>query len=266
MTPSIRFLRKFRIVLTWLFVAMPLLAKDAPWQVIEMPSGGNPSLRFTFNKPKQLSGMTALRAYELDTMAENVSSRLIPSAHFAIYLFDKNKVRIGESTISVSNLGPGETVKFQTTLTASGAPVSLTLEDAAKNPRTVSMTVSSVPQGAVLNVDGNEVGTTPKNITVGVGKHTLTFSKEGFNVGNFPLEISPDDVSGGSVSFELGAASFDSIELRDGSQLVSISGMDVEIRVGGSIQHIDRNRIKRILFVHREALIPNLPAATASGP
>ncbi len=41
----------------------------------------------------------------------------------------------------------------------------------------------------------------------------------------------------------------DSIELRDGSlltgDLVSISGMDVEIRVGGIIQHLDRNKIKR---------------------
>jgi len=35
------------------------------------------------------------------------------------------------------------------------------------------------------------------------GKHALSFSKEGFNSGTFPLESTTDDVSGGSVSYEL---------------------------------------------------------------
>ena len=68
------------------------------------------------------------------------------------------------------------------------------------------------------------------------------------------------------MSYELGAPSFDSIELRDGTvmngDLVSISGMDVEIRVGGAIQHIDRNQIKRVLFVHRDAPAPDDPAVS----
>ena len=67
------------------------------------------------------------------------------------------------------------------------------------------------------------------------------------------------------MSYELGAASFDSIELRDGSvlngDLVSISGMDVQVRVGGMIQHIDRNNVKRIVLTQREAPMPNLPPA-----
>jgi hypothetical protein len=124
----------------------------------------------------------------------------------------------------------------------------------------------------MLKVDGVEVGTTPRMITVGAGKHTLSFSKEGFAAGNFPLEISQDDVSGGTVSYELGASAMDSIELRDGSvlngDLVSISGMDVEIRVGGSIQHIDRNKIKRVMLVERQAPAPDVPPAVtpASAP
>ena len=105
---------------------------------------------------------------------------------------------------------------------------------------------------------------------MGVGKHTLTFLKEGFTAGNYPLEISPQDVLGGSVSYELGASAFDLIELRDGSlftgDLVSISGMDVEIRVGGSIQHIDRNKIRRVMLVPRDAPIPNLPPAATPKP
>ncbi len=86
--------------------------------------------------------------------------------------------------------------------------------------------------------------------------------------GTFPLEIGPNDVSGGTVSFELGTASFDSVELRDGSvlngDLVAISGMDVEVRVGGSIQHIDRNKVKRIVLTQREAPTPVLPPATTN--
>jgi hypothetical protein len=125
--------------------------------------------------------------------------------------------------------------------------------------------VNSTPQGALLKLDGIEQGPTPRLISVGPGKHTLSFSKEGFTVGTFPLEIGPNDVSGGSVSYELGAASFDSIELRDGSvlngDLVSISGMDVDVRVGGSIQHINRNQVKRIVLTEREAPTPDLPPA-----
>jgi hypothetical protein len=61
-----------------------------------------------------------------------------------------------------------------------------------------------VPQGAVLKVDGKEAGTTPKIIEVAIGKHMLEFSKEGFNSGKFPLEMTSHDASGASVSYELG--------------------------------------------------------------
>ena len=65
------------------------------------------------------------------------------------------------------------------------------------------------------------------------------------------------------MSYALGAAAFDSIELRDGSvlngDLVSISGMDVEIRVGGIVQHMDRNKIKRIMLTQRDAPTPGPP-------
>lgn len=60
---------------------------------------------------------------------------MISSAQFSVYLFDKNKVRIGEDVISLSNLGPGETVKFQTTVAASGTPVSVSIQDQAQIPQ-----------------------------------------------------------------------------------------------------------------------------------
>ena len=117
--------------------------------------------------------------------------------------------------------------------------------------------MNSVPQGADLKVDGSPAGTTPRVIKVNPGKHVLEFAKEGFTTGRFPLEIGADDASGGSVSFELGTSAHDTIELRDGSvlsgDLVSVSGMEVVIKVGGSDQHLDRNQVKRILFVQRQA-------------
>jgi hypothetical protein len=258
--------RFFRLLLALLLLTTPVLAKDAPLQVIDWPATGTPVLRFTFSKFKQLDGASAsLRSYVLNTMVENLSPRTIAGERLAVYLFDKNKIRVGEDFIALNNVGPGESVKVEFTVTASGTPASVTIQGAAQNQRTVSLTVNSIPQGAVVKLDQIEAGTTPRIIDVGVGKHTLTFSKEGFTAGTYPLEISPQDVSGGSVTYELGASAFDSIELRDGSvlngDLVSISGMDVEIRVGGTIQHIDRNKIKRAMFVQRGAVLPNLPAS-----
>jgi hypothetical protein len=241
-------------------------AKDTPLAVIDWPPAGTPVVRFTFSKFKTLPGMGSLHGYVMDTTAENLSTRVISSAHFSVYLFDKAKVRVGEDVISLSNVGPGETVRFETTVMASGQPVSVSVQAKTDAGKTVSLTVNSSPQGALLKVDGTEAGVTPRLITVGPGKHSLTFSKEGFKTGDFPLEIGHDDVSGGTVSYELGAAAFDSIELRDGSvlngDLVSISGMDVEIRVGGNLQHVDRNRVKRIMLVQRDAPSQDLPSAS----
>ena len=200
--------------------------------------------------------MGALHAYVMDTTAENLSSKLIPSAVFSIYLFDKHKVRVGQDTITLTNVGPGETVRFQTTVIASGQPVSIEVQQPRVEPKSVSLTVNSSPQGAMLKVDGKEVGTTPRLIYVGLGHHTLNFVKDGFRAGDFPLDISLNDVSGGTVNYDLGAAALDTIELRDGSvlngDLVSISGMNVEVRVGGTLQPIDRNQIRRILLTQRE--------------
>jgi hypothetical protein len=113
-----------------------------------------------------------------------------------------------------------------------------------------------VPQGALFKLDGTEVGTTPKSVQAGIGKHMLEFSKEGFNTGHFPLEVAANDVSGGSVSYELGASAHDTVELRDGSvlngDLESVSATEIVIRIGGALQHFNRNQVKRILLVERD--------------
>jgi hypothetical protein len=239
-------------------------AKDQPAQVLVWPDQGTPIMRFSFGKFKEVASLGRERTYVTETIAENLWSKRLPDATFILYLFDKNKVRIGEASLTVSNVGAGETVKFQTTIASSGPPVSLSI--AARSlpeelgsyapAKMVSMTINTVPQGATAKLDGVEIGTTPKISRVPVGKHTLEFTKEGFNPGKFPFEIGRDDVSGGSVSFELGTSAHDTVELRDGSVLsgdiVSVSGMDVVVHIGGNDQKFDRNQVKRILLVQRQ--------------
>jgi hypothetical protein len=239
-------------------------AKDPPSQVIVWPEQGSPILRFTFGKFREVGSLGNAHTYMIDTIAENLWTKKIANANFALYLFDKNKVRIADATITINDVAPGESIKFQTTISASGPPASLAVSPRflpkelgpAAPPRVVSITINTVPQGAVTKLDGVEVGITPKIVQVVVGKHTLEFNKEGFNPGRFPFELGSDDASGGSVSFELGTTAHDTIELRDGSVLsgdvVSISGMEVVVKVGGSDQRLDRNQVKRILFVQRQ--------------
>ncbi|MBI3647082.1 MAG: PEGA domain-containing protein [Acidobacteriales bacterium] len=245
-----------------------LAAKDAPTQVINWPQTGSPVVRVTLGKFKELSSVAGQHNYVIDTTAENLWSKKISHLGFSLYLYDKNKVRIGDGWITLDNVSPGQAVKFQTTVHALGTPVSVELAPNSvpaelqplAPPKKISMTVNSVPQGARLLVDGAEAGTTPKLVQLAVGKHSLDFSKEGFNAGKFPLEIGPDDVSGGSVSYELGTSAHDTFELRDGTvltgDLVSVSGMEIRVRVAGVIQTLDRNKVKRILLTERDPVSP----------
>jgi hypothetical protein len=260
-----------RAFLASVLMFLPLLhpaanGKEQPLQTISWPESGTPVVRFTFSKFKEVGGIGNLRTFMTETTAENLWTKKISNANFSLYLFDKNKVRIGEATLAVSDVRPGETVKFQTTISASGPPASLSIvakylpaELAPAAPaRIVSLTVNSVPQEAALKVDGNDAGLTPKVVKLTAGKHLLEFTKEGFNAGRFPLEIGPDDASGGSVSYELGSSAHDTIELRDGSvvsgDLESVSATEVVVRAGGKDLSYDRNQIKKIMLVEREVV------------
>ena len=259
-----RHLKLSCVCLCAVVLATAVYAKDPPAQVVVWPETGTPVLRFTFGKFKEVGSLGNERTYMTDTTAENLWSKEIGDATFTLYLYDKNKVRIAEGHVSVSNVAPGEIIKFQTTIAASGPPVSLSVVASslpkelgpAAPARTISITINTVPQGAVAKLDGAEVGTTPKIVHVTAGKHMLEFSKEGFNPGTFPFDIGSDDASGGSVSYELGTSTHDTVELRDGSvltgDLVSVSGMEIVVKVGGREQKLDRNQVKRILLVTRQ--------------
>jgi hypothetical protein len=242
-------------------------AKDAPSQTINWPQTGAPVLRVTLGKFKDIGSMPGQRNFLVDTTAENLWTKKIGHLGFNLYIYDKNKTRIGDGWIAIDNVIPGQVVKFQTTVHAVGTPVSVELFansvpqelQPVAPAKKVSITVNSVPQGATFTVDGAEAGTTPKLVQLAVGKHGLEFSKEGFNSGKFPVEIGPDDVSGGSVSYELGTSSHDTFELRDGTvltgDLVTVTGMQIQVRVAGALQTLDRNKIKKILLTEREPAI-----------
>jgi hypothetical protein len=254
---------------------LSLFAKEQPSQIITWPETGTSVVRITFGRFKEIGSVGNEHTYIADTTAENLWDKRITAMGFTLHILDKNKVRIGDGYISLDDLAPKQSVKFTTTLSLAGRPDSIQLVPQQlpaelrplAPPKMVSMTVNSVPQGALLKVDGTEVGTTPKMVQLGVGKHSLEFSKDGFNDGTFPVEIGADDVSGGSVSYELGTSAHDTIELRDGSvlngDLESVHGMEIDVRVGGTVQHLDRNQVKRILLTQREAAQadPSLPAA-----
>lgn len=258
--------RRIAICCVALVLVVAASAKEPPAQVIDWPSSGPPVLRFTFAKFKETSAAGKQHNYTSDVTAENLWSKKISQAQFTFYVYDKAKTRIGDGYISISDVNPGGVVKFQTFISASGTiallelvPKVLPTELQSFLPvKTISITVNSVPQGAELKIDGNPAGTTPKIVQVTPGKHVLSFSKEGFKSGDFPLETTPDDVSGGSVSYELGASAHDTIELRDGSVLSgdvqSMSATEVIVRVGGTDQRINRNQVKRIVLIPREPL------------
>jgi len=234
-----------------------LLAAAEPQQVLTWPEGTSPVLRFTFGKFRDMGGTVgSQRPFSTEVLAENLSTKPIAQKRFNVYFFDKKQIRIGEAWMEVTDLTLGQPTRFQVSSMMSGTPVSVTIAPVDMHVG-ITLTVNSNPQGASLKLDGAEQGTTPKLIEVTPGKHILSFSKEGFRAGTFPLEIGPRDVSGGSISYELGSVAYDTIELRDGTilngDLDSIAGMDVVVRVGGSLERIDRNKVKRILLVQREA-------------
>jgi len=238
------------------------MGKDQP-VTVDWPETGTPVLRFTLSKISKIGSAAGQSNYGLDMSVENLSGKKISRATFNFYLFDKNKVRVGQGYIDLSNVRPQETVKMQIMALAVGTPITLTIDASqlppelagAAPPKQVSITVYSVPSGAQVKADGKDVGVTPVAVTLVVGSHKLEFDKQGYNPGTYPLVVTADQVSGGTITYELGSSAHDTIELRDGTVLSgdveSMSATTVEVSVGGQIQSFDRNRVKRIALIER---------------
>lgn len=234
-----------------------------PVQSLNWPNDQNPLLRFTVNDVTKMGSYGRQSNYSLDVTVQNLSKKLISRASFTVYFYDKSKVRIGDGWLELTNVSPQQTVKVPLQAQLAGTPASVNV--AAKDlppelaplapPKLIPINIYSVPSGAALKIDGKDAGVTPVVAKLAAGSHLLTFSKEGFATGTFPLNMSPDELPGGTVSFELGGSARDTVELRDGTiiegDLQSVDFQNVIVQVGGKAQTFDRNRVKRILLVQR---------------
>jgi hypothetical protein len=246
------------------FTASLALAKNEPAIVVTWPAD-KPSLKLSFDKFRREEPTAGQSAFSSDVTIQNLTDKPLPHAAFTLYFADKNKVRIGEGLLQVSDLEPRQTVKVEFKFTSFGIPASVALF--AK--KTITLRVISAPPGAKLKVDGQEAGTTPVMVRLTVGTHQLDLTKDGYAPGTTPLEITPDELPGGSITVELGGLSRDTVELRDGSvvlgDVISMSMTQVVVRVDGKEQTYDRNQVKRLILVERE-VIQQPPVVQAAPP
>lgn len=254
-------------------IASVALAKDKEPSITLTWPKENPSIKFTFGRFKQLFALGSQNTYISDVIIENLTDKAFPHVVFTVYLTDKNNIRIGDGQLQVSDIGPRQQVKVAFQVNSVGVPTGLQLsakKDMLTSVRTVPLKVISVPPGAKLKVDGQDAGLTPIMVKFTEGLHTLEFSKEGYATGSTPLEITPDELPGGSITFELGGLSADTIELRDGTVLLgdvmSANLTQVVVRVNGQEQTLDRNRVKKIMLVERQIVQQPLTVQPAPAP
>lgn len=233
-----------------LWIALSVAQDHSPITVL-WPSNVKPVLKLTFGKFQQSAMVDGQSIFVSDVIAQNVSDQRMPRSVFTVFLSDKNGVRIGRARLQFSEIGPYLTQKAQIQFSAAGTPVGVTLLAG----KAIPLRVISVPVGANFKVDGQDAGVTPKVVDFTIGSHTLEFSKEGYATGSTPLEVGADELPGGSVSFELGGLSQDTLDLRDGTtvlgDLISMSLTAVVVRVEGKDQQYDRNQVKKIILVER---------------
>jgi hypothetical protein len=248
--------------------------KSESAMVLVWPDQSTPAIKLTFGKFTQAASYNGQLSLESHVLVENVSGKKIPQASFTVYLLDTVRVRIGSGSLSFSDLDAGQQARLSFQVMSLGLPATLSLvahTDANGIPtslKTTPLKVISVPSGAILKVDGHDVGSTPATVRLTVGNHLLGFSKEGYASGTTPVEIKPDDAPGGSITFELGGLSRDNVELRNGTVLqgdvLSVTMTSIVVRVDGKDQTYDRNQVEKIVLVQRQ--IVEQPTVVQSSP
>src|SRR5579872_5196164 len=152
--------RKQICILVFLITsAASVLAADT---VLTWPANGNDAiLRFTVGKLRSVNSASGQSDYLGEALAENLSSKAIPSASFYLYLLDKSGKRVGEGYIEVTNLAPGQRVKIPVTAHTMGSFSTMQLEAQhlpSDEPMKVKMHVNSNPAGATIKVDSQDAG------------------------------------------------------------------------------------------------------------
>lgn len=240
-----------------LFLAISTFAADTvlTWP----PSGKDAMLRFTIGKLRSVGSASRQNDYLGEALAENVSTKTIPSASFYLYLVDKSGKRVGEGYLEVTNLASGQKAKVPVSVHAMGSYASMELAAQhlpSDEPMKIRTSISSKPSGASLKLDAQDSGVTPEVLPIVPGKHVLEFSKEGYAAASTTVEI-VENAMPGSVEMELSPLSFDTVVLRDGTVLLgnvlSMTGSSVDVNVKGKSRKLDRGRIARIVFGQRRA-------------
>jgi len=228
------------------------------------PSNDKPALKINFAKFQKSGIVNGQNIFVVDVTAQNVSDQSMPRSVFTVFIADKNGVRIGRARLQLVEVPPYRSAKAQLQFSVAGEPSGISLLAG----KTIPLQVISTPPGANFKVDGTEEGVTPKIVDFTIGSHTLEFSKEGYATGSTPLDVGADELPGGSVSFELGGLSRDTIELRDGTTILgdvmSLSLTELMVRVDGKDQKYERNQVKKMILVER--IIEQKPTATAGAP
>ncbi len=229
---------------------------------VDWPSAEKPSLRFNFGKFQQSGIVNGQGVFVCDVTAQNVLDQSMPRSVFTVFISDKDGVRVGRARLQLPAIPAYQMEKAQLQFSAAGVPAGVTLLAG----KTIPLKVISVPPGASLKIDGEDAGVTPKMVDFTIGTHTLEFSKDGYAPGTTPLEVGADELPGGSISFELGGLTKDTVELRDGTvvlgDVISMSMTSITVRMEGKDQKYDRNQVKRILLVER--VVESRPAGTPS--
>ena len=215
------------------------------------PASDQATLKFTFAKFQQSGIVNGQGIFVSDVIVQNVSEQQAPKSVCTVFVMDKNGVRIGRGLLRLPDIGSKGTERSQLQFSAAGMPVGLKL----LSGRTINLNVVSTPPGATLKIDGQDAGMTPKIVDFTIGTHIIELSKEGYAPASSPLEVASDELPGGSVSFELGGLSKDTVELRDGTvvlgDVLAMSMTAVTVRVEGKDHKYDRNQVRKIIFVER---------------
>ena len=234
-----------------LFSAIAVFAKNEPPIVVTWPAE-HPSLKFTFDKLRVQGSYGGQSTYSSSVTVENLTDAPVTRTSFVVSFFDKNEIRIGQTTLLIADLDPRRLARQELQFNTVGVPQRLTISAPTK---TIPLKILSVPSGADLKVDGQDVGFTPLTVRLTVGLHHLDLFKEGYAVGHSPLDVAADELPGGSITIELGGLSRDSIELRDGTHLlgdvISMSMTEVVVRIDGKDQTYPRNQVKQLILVER---------------
>jgi hypothetical protein len=250
-------MRNKTLFLILLFGSVAAFAADT---VLVWPASGEANLKFTIGKLRQVNSYSGQADYVAEATVLNLGQKAVPFASFYVYLLDKSQKRIGEGYIELTNLGPGQQAKASLTAHAIGNVASMELQPQhlpSDEPKKVAMRIASVPTGANIKLDGQDVGVTPVTLQLAAGKHALEFSKEGYAPGSAPVEVSAGSLPG-AVDFEMAPLTQDTLVLRNGSVLLgdvtAVTMTGVSVKANGKVRSFSRNEVARIIFVVRRTV------------